>query len=169
MSSNVPTMTTLIYVFYLPLESHRSTRFGIFSVHHLKCSWRWCTEKTPFYNILTFTRRLWPHTVLYWPHIVLLLDHILQCITPWRWPRRAETCRSVCIYNKHTEVHLLDVIILNVNQCCHSWYIGRHSSVMSVRPSVRPSAWNSAPTGRILSELDIWAFFENISRKFKVN
>jgi hypothetical protein len=65
-----------------------------------------------FYNILTFKRRLWPHTVLYWPHIVLLLDHVLQCITPWRWPRGAETCRSVCIYNKHTEVHLLDVVIL---------------------------------------------------------
>jgi hypothetical protein len=49
----------------------------------------------------------------YWPDIVLLLDHILQCITPWRWPKGAETCRSVCICNKHTEVHLLDVIILN--------------------------------------------------------
>ena len=36
MSSNVPTMTTLIYVFYSPLESHRSTRFGVFSVHHLQ-------------------------------------------------------------------------------------------------------------------------------------
>jgi hypothetical protein len=30
------TMTTLIYVFYSPLESHRSTRFGVFSVHHLQ-------------------------------------------------------------------------------------------------------------------------------------
>jgi hypothetical protein len=35
--------------------------------------------------------------------------------------RGAETCRSVCIYNKHTEVHLLDIIILNLqlNKCKH--------------------------------------------------
>jgi hypothetical protein len=31
----------------------------------------------------------------------------------------------------------------------------------------RPSAWNnSAPTGRILIKLDIWAVFKNLSRKF---
>jgi hypothetical protein len=36
MSSNVPTMTTLNYVFYSPLESHRLTHFGVFSVHHLQ-------------------------------------------------------------------------------------------------------------------------------------
>jgi hypothetical protein len=35
-------------------------------------------------------------------------------------------------------------------------------------PSVCPSAWNnSAPTGRIFSKFDIWAFLENLSRKFK--
>jgi hypothetical protein len=34
--------------------------------------------------------------------------------------------------------------------------------------SVCPSAWNnSVPTGRILMRLDIWAFFENLSRKVK--
>jgi hypothetical protein len=36
MSSSVPTMTTLIYLFYSPLESHRSTRFGVFPVHSLQ-------------------------------------------------------------------------------------------------------------------------------------
>jgi hypothetical protein len=36
MSYNVPTTTTLIYLFYLSLESHRLTRFGVFSVHHLQ-------------------------------------------------------------------------------------------------------------------------------------
>jgi hypothetical protein len=29
-------------------------------------------------------------------------------------PIRAETCRSVCISNKRIEVHLLDVIIVNL-------------------------------------------------------
>ena len=34
--------------------------------------------------------------------------------------------------------------------------------------SVCPSAWNnSTPTGRILTKFDIWAFFANLSRKFK--
>ena len=42
------------------------------------------------------------------------------------------------------------------------------SFVMSVCPSVRPSAWNnSAPTGRIVMKVDIWVFFENLLRKFK--
>jgi hypothetical protein len=38
------------------------------------------------------------------------------------------------------------------------------SFVMSVRLSTRN---NSAPTGRILIEIDIWVFFEYLSRKFK--
>ena len=34
--------------------------------------------------------------------------------------------------------------------------------------SVCPSVWNnSAPTGRIFMKLDIWVFFENLSRKLK--
>jgi len=38
----------------------------------------------------------------------------------------------------------------------------------SVRPSVRPSAWNnSALTGRIFMKFDVWVFFENLWRKFK--
>jgi hypothetical protein len=41
--------------------------------------------------------------------------------------------------------------------------------VMSVSPSVRPSAWNnSAPTGRIFMTFDIEDFFfENLSIKLK--
>jgi hypothetical protein len=35
--------------------------------------------------------------------------------------------------------------------------------------SVRPPAWNSAPTGRIFIKFEICAFFENLSRKFKVS
>ena len=36
--------------------------------------------------------------------------------------------------------------------------------------SVCPSAWkNSAPTGRIFMKFDIWLFFENLSREFKVH
>jgi hypothetical protein len=34
--------------------------------------------------------------------------------------------------------------------------------------SIFPSAWNSlAPTVRVLMKLDIWAFLENLLRKFK--
>ena len=32
---------------------------------------------------------------------------------------------------------------------------------------VRQSAWNSAPTGRILTKFDVWEFFETLPRKFK--
>jgi hypothetical protein len=44
------------------------------------------------------------------------------------------------------------------------------SVVMSVCPSVRPSAWNNwASIGRILIKFDIWVFFENLLRKFNLN
>jgi hypothetical protein len=33
--------------------------------------------------------------------------------------------------------------------------------------SVSPSAWNSAPIGRIFTKFGIWALFENLSRKFR--
>ena len=40
--------------------------------------------------------------------------------------------------------------------------------LVSSRSSLSPAAWsNSAATRRILMELDIWAFFESLSRKFK--
>jgi hypothetical protein len=40
--------------------------------------------------------------------------------------------------------------------------------VMSVCPSVRPSAWNnSVPTRGIFMKVDIWKFFENLPRKVK--
>jgi len=41
-------------------------------------------------------------------------------------------------------------------------------ATLSFVMSVRPSAWNnSTPTGRAVLKFDIWAFFENMSRKFK--
>ena len=42
------------------------------------------------------------------------------------------------------------------------------SFVMTVWPSVRPSAWNnSAPPWQIFMKLAIWVFFEYLSRKFE--
>jgi hypothetical protein len=42
------------------------------------------------------------------------------------------------------------------------------SFVMSIRPSVLLSAWNSSvPTGQIFMKFDIWVFFEALLRKFK--
>ena len=42
--------------------------------------------------------------------------------------------------------------------------------VISVCPSVRPSAWsNPAPSRRIFIEFDICLFFENMLRKFKLH
>jgi hypothetical protein len=36
--------------------------------------------------------------------------------------------------------------------------------------SIRLSAWNnSVPNGRIFMKFDIWAFLENVSRKFKLH
>ena len=44
------------------------------------------------------------------------------------------------------------------------------SVVRSVRPSVRPPAWNvSAATGRIFMAVDIWAFFEKSVEKIQVS
>ena len=45
----------------------------------------------------------------------------------------------------------------------------RKATIGSVM-SVCPSAWNnSAPTGRIFMKFDIWVFFENQLRKFKLD
>ena len=42
--------------------------------------------------------------------------------------------------------------------------------LLSVRPSVRLSALNNwAPPGRILKKFGFWAFFENLSRKYKLH
>jgi hypothetical protein len=42
------------------------------------------------------------------------------------------------------------------------------SACLSVCPSVLPSTWkNWTSTGRIFTKIDIWVFFENLSRKFK--
>jgi hypothetical protein len=44
------------------------------------------------------------------------------------------------------------------------------SFVISVRPSVCPSAWNnSAPTGRIFMKFDIRGFFENLFEIIQVS
>ena len=44
------------------------------------------------------------------------------------------------------------------------------SSCLSVASSARPFAWNSSyPTWRIFMQIDIWVFFENLSRKFNLN
>ena len=46
----------------------------------------------------------------------------------------------------------------------------RKATIRSPCLSVSPSSWNnSAPTGRIFMKFDIWAFLENLSRKFKKN
>jgi len=45
---------------------------------------------------------------------------------------------------------------------------GTTSFVVSVRMSFRPSAWNIlASTGQTFVKIDIWVFFENLSRKLK--
>ena len=38
------------------------------------------------------------------------------------WSSRAETCRSIYIFNKYTKVHLLDVIILNILYSIAWWW-----------------------------------------------
>jgi hypothetical protein len=46
-------------------------------------------------------------------------------------------------------------------------FLGAFATISFVM-SVRPPAWNnSAPTGLIFMKFDIWALFENLSRKFK--
>ena len=72
MSTNVPTMTTLIYVFYSPLESHRSTRFGVFSVHHLQ------------EHLIVFTSVVFP---VHFQHYV--------CLCSSEWFKRYKTCTSL--------------------------------------------------------------------------
>jgi len=44
------------------------------------------------------------------------------------------------------------------------------SFIMSVRPSIRPSAWNNlTPTQRIFMKFDIRVFFEILAKKFRFN
>jgi hypothetical protein len=48
-------------------------------------------------------------------------------------------------------------------------FIKVRKATISFVMSVRLSAWNnSAPTERILMKVDIWGFFENLSRKYKI-
>jgi hypothetical protein len=78
MSYNVPTMTTLIYVFYSPLESHRSTSFGVFSVHHLQ------------EHLTVFTSVVFP---VHFQHYI--------CLCSSEWFKRCKTCTSLS--HTHTQ------------------------------------------------------------------
>jgi len=53
------------------------------------------------------------------------------------------------------------------SQNCEKWLIP--SSRLSVRPSIRSPARNSAPTDRIFMNVDIYVFLKNMSRKLKFN
>ena len=56
---------------------------------------------------------------------------------------------------------VLNVIDRRVRKIAKSDYKLRHACL---------SAWNnSAPTGRIFLEFDIWVLFENLSNKLKFN
>jgi hypothetical protein len=62
---------------------------------------------------------------------------------------------------------LYSVVLRRIWKTAKSGYC---SFVISVRPSVRLSAWNnSAPNGRILIKLNIWAFFRKYVEKIQVS
>ena len=52
------------------------------------------------------------------------------------------------------------------SQNFETWLLAASFPSVCVRPSARD---NSAPTGRIFMKFDIWVFFENLLRKFKLN
>ena len=55
-------------------------------------------------------------------------------------------------------------IVRRVRKIAKGGYSLRHVCP-SVRPSLRPSTWNSAPTGRIFIKFDISIFLENLRKK----
>ena len=92
------------------------------------------------------------------------------------WPSDWFFRRSICTYGGITK-RVLSFCIRSSNEIQFSESLFRRvrnisesdiSFVMSVRPFVRLSEWNnSAPTWRIFTKVDIWVFFQNLSRKFK--
>jgi hypothetical protein len=79
MSSNVPAMTTLIYLFNLPMELHRSKRFGVFFIHHLQ------------EHLIVFISVVFP-------------VHFQNCVCLFssEWFKRYKTCTSLSQYcTKH--------------------------------------------------------------------
>jgi hypothetical protein len=65
------------------------------------------------FKLLNFMR--WP-----WPHCFYINRITFYCKTPWRWPERAETCRSPGGYTINIlKVHLLEVVIYKIQNICY--------------------------------------------------
>ena len=93
------------------------------------------------------------------------------------------TCNDHCYHGKRVSTTYSECIVCYpacnahapyYNAACvlsGSAFLGEfvkfRKTTISFVMSVRLSAWNSAPTGRILMKLDIWDFFENLYRKFR--
>jgi hypothetical protein len=59
--------------------------------------------------------------------------------------------------------------ILNAVLCFLGDFAELRKATISFATPVRLSAWNnSTPTGWIFMKFDIWIFFENLSRQFKI-
>jgi hypothetical protein len=75
-------------------------------------------------------------------------------------------CVHSCLSCLACKSHFFCAVLLDAFPNCEKRLLT--SSCLSFCPSVRLSAWNnSASTGRIFIEFDIWVFFENLSRKFQ--
>ena len=89
---------------------------------------------------------------------------------PLVWKSHSDRCYNVsvrhtcCVVSDFTPESLCITSVLGV-------FAKLRKATVSFIMSVRPSAWNnSAPTGQILIQFYVWAFFfKNASREFKFN
>ena len=89
-----------------------------------------------------------------------------------KFPKAKEHTRAIgLIGGRVTNVHTAwsisadQTLVARILSRCSQYCEKR---ILAFVTSVCPSAWNSqAPNERILLEFDIWAFFENMWRKFK--
>jgi hypothetical protein len=81
------------------------------------------------------------------------------------WDMHIDVLFIICCRTRLLGAHCTPLQFSFLNSFAKLW-----KASLSFVTSVRPPAWNnSIPTGRILMRLDIWAFFENLSRWFKFN
>jgi hypothetical protein len=95
---------------------------------------------------------------------------------PFKQRRKPEVTHNTVLWcSGSARSHLQDQAVTCSFIHLHFWAHSQNFETWLLAASfpsvcVRPSAWDySAPIGRIFMKSDIWIFFENLLRKFKLN
>jgi len=107
--------------------------------------------------IVIFSRKVAKH----WRYIVHLCHSEYEMQHTSRvYPRTKQPGTAMGVSTIHlSELSKLLLLFYTACPCLLLRYKATISFVMSVCPSGRPPAWNSAPNGRIFMKFDIWVFF----------